>query len=131
MGTGGTNVDAAVPAVPGVPNENGQFSNTETGLFPEQETEKKQLLRWIGVRCAWSKDVWGSEESLYQDHREWCSEYNQPPCPRDLFCTILSEWFQRSAEGWQGLCIAADWRLSEGKTGNRSDVRHSGTERIQ
>jgi len=112
VGTGRPNVDAPVPGVPGVPSENGQVRNAETGVLAEQETVKTQVLSWVGARCAWSPFVWGSEESLYQDYREWCQDCSQPPCPRELFCTILSEWFQRDAEGWQGLCLAVDLETS-------------------
>jgi hypothetical protein len=131
MGTERANVDEAVPVVPGVPTENGQFSNAETGVLAEQETAKKQLLRWIGARCPCSQDVWGSEKSLYHDYRHWCRKYSRAACSNELFCVILDELFQRELDGWQGLCVAADWCLSRGNTGNRSDARHLGSRRLQ
>jgi hypothetical protein len=109
VGTERPNVDAAAPAVPGVPNENGQFCNAETGVLAEQETVKTQVLRWVGARCAWSQGVWGSENSLYQDYREWCQDCSQPPFPLELFSAVLDELFQSEMEGWQGVCLAVDF----------------------
>jgi hypothetical protein len=126
VGTERPNVDAAVPAVPGVPSENGQFRNAETGVLAEQETVEKQVLRWVGARCAWSPFVWGSEESLYQDHREWCQDSSQPPSPRELFSAVLDELFQRELDGWQGVCLAVDFAA-----GRLTHAEPSATAQIQ
>jgi hypothetical protein len=131
LGTERTNVDAVVPAVPGVPDENGQVCNAETGGLANRETAKPQISRWLGARCARSQRAWGSEKSLHHDYKEWYQKYNQPPYSRELFCTILNQWFQPDAEGWQGFCLGADWSLSDSNRGNPSYVRHSGTGRIQ
>ena len=131
LGTERTNVDAAVPAVPGVPDENVPVCNAETDTLIDCKTARPQVSRWLDARCAKSQRAWGSEKSFYHDYRAWCQTHNQRPCSQELFCTILNEWFQRDAEGWQGLCVAPDWRSGERVADNRSNVRRLGTWRIQ
>ena len=126
LGTERPNVDAAVPAVPGVPDENVQFGNAETGVLAEQETAKKQMLRWIDARCAWSQGVWGSEESLFRDYVQWCRKNSLPPCSKELFSAVLDESFQRELDGWQGLCLAVDVAA-----GGLAHARRPATARIQ
>jgi hypothetical protein len=126
MGTERPNVDAAVPAVPGVPSENEQFRNAETGVLAEQETAKKQVLRWMDARCAWSQCVWGSEQSLFHNYGQWCRQNSLPPCSRELFAAVLDEPFQRELDGWQGLCLAVDFAA-----GRLAHAEPSATAQIQ
>jgi hypothetical protein len=122
FGREGPNVYAAVPPVPGVPNENVQVCNAETDGPADSKTARSQVSRWLDARCAKSQHAWGSEKSLNNDYRTWCQNYNRLPYSLELFRTILNEWFQRDAEGWQGLCLAVDFARSEG-TGSKSTRR--------
>jgi hypothetical protein len=126
LGTQRPNVDAAVPAVPGVPNENGWFSNAETGVLAEQETAEKHMLRWMDARCAWSEGVWGSEKCLFRDYGQWCRKNSLPPCSGELFSAVLDELFQRELDGRQGLCLAADFAA-----GRPTHVQPSATAQIR
>jgi len=125
------NIYEAVPTVPTVPKENREACNAEAGGQIDGETAKMQMSRWLDTRCTLSHRAWGAEKFLYRDHVAWCHQHWQIPGSRELFCTILSESFHRDAEGWQGLCVAADWPLSARISRGRSSVPWIGTRRIQ
>jgi hypothetical protein len=131
FGTENPNVYAVVPTVPSVPKENQRTCDTEGGGPTDRETAKIQMSRWLGTRCAVSHRAWSAEKFLYRDYVAWCQQQRQVPCTGEVFGAILSESFHREAEGWQGLCVAMDWRRSEGIGTSRSNVQRFRTRRIQ
>jgi len=55
--------------------------------------------------------AWGAEEFLYR--LGWCRGQNQTPGSPKQVAAILDESFQREGNGWQGLCLAADFAANK------------------
>jgi len=46
-------------------------------LGGRHDLAKRQLSRWMGLRCTASRRAWGAEKFLYRDYRRWPDE--RPP----------------------------------------------------
>ena len=76
----------------------------------------RQVSRWMAVGCAAPKNpakVWGSGKSLYRDYTEWCQQANQTAISTRTVRCRLGYVIQRDPDGWQGLCLLADWAASK------------------
>lgn len=89
-----------------------QHRNEVLRLLQErEETDRRVVSRWLSVRCAVPKNpklAWASEKFLYRDYVSWCLLSGQVPIVAGLFAGNLAKFFQRTEDGWQGLCLAAD-----------------------
>jgi hypothetical protein len=132
LGTERPNVYAAVPAVPGVPNEKQQPCKNSDGDSPaEGDLVEVQVSRWLGARCTRSRLAWGAEEFLYRDYLGWCQKHNQAPGSLEQLAVILDESFQREGNGWQGLCLAVDFAASKPRGRGPTDPLRLATETTQ
>src|SRR5438105_4943111 len=62
-------------------------------LRGRQDEAKRQLSRWMAVRCACPKnpcEVWGSEKSLYRNYLGWCQQTYRTSCSCGMFAAILN-----------------------------------------
>jgi hypothetical protein len=114
LGTERPNVYADVPTVPVVPNKKEQVCTGSDENNPaEGGLVKVQVFRWLGARCKRPERAWGAAEFLYRDYMGWCQEHTQTPGSPKQVAAILGESFQREGNGWQGLCLAADFASTE------------------
>jgi hypothetical protein len=111
---------ADVPKVPPVPGDE------LTG--PQMA---RQVSRWIDARCTRSLRAWAAEKFLYRDYLGWCQRSSHPAISLERFGAVLDTSFEAGMDGWQGLCLAADWAPSKGLGSKRFSPLTLTAEKIQ
>ena len=74
----------------------------------EKDAAASQIFRWVEGRCARLDGVWGAEGFLWRDYTAWSQQSEQSAFPRALFRETLNRFFDREADGWQGIALAID-----------------------